>query len=68
MFSEKAEKLIRRSNFYRIRLRDEFLPGFMGRGFSDQAGVPEEIHERVIEELLDETFPYLLRLLGMEMQ
>lgn len=54
LYGEKTEKLIRRGNFYRVRLQDEFLPRFIGRGFSDQTGVPEEIHEKVIEELLDE--------------
>ena len=54
LFAQKTEKLIKRGNLYTVRLQDEFLPRFIGRGFSDQTDVPKEIHEKVIEELLDE--------------
>jgi ubiquinone/menaquinone biosynthesis C-methylase UbiE len=54
IFREKTEKLIKRGNIYEIPLKYGFLPRIMCRGFSDQAGVPKDLHDKVINEILNE--------------
>lgn len=55
LFSHKTEKIIPRGGEYQIPLKDGFLPRFLGRGFSDQTNVPQELHNTVTARLL-ETF------------
>ncbi|HPF56114.1 MAG TPA: class I SAM-dependent methyltransferase [Clostridiales bacterium] len=52
LFKDKNEMMIERGNAYEIPLKHGFLPRFAGRGFSDQAGVPDEIHNHIIQELM----------------
>lgn len=52
LFAHKTEKIFERGNLYETALKDGFLPRFCSRGFSAQAGVPQELHNKVIEELL----------------
>lgn len=35
-------------------LDDDFLYRFGGKGFSDQQGIPQEVHERIFAETLAE--------------
>ena len=52
MFVEKSTILIERGNAYESPLKDGFLQRFIGRGFSDQVDVPQDIHDKVLQELL----------------
>lgn len=54
LFPNKSEILIKRGNLFEMSLKDGFLPRFCNRGFSAQAGVPQELHNDVIAELLPE--------------
>lgn len=54
LFERKKEKLIERGNVYENPLKDGFLPRFNGRGFSDQVDVPQDLHDIVMNELLNE--------------
>lgn len=54
LFGSKRTEVIKRGNVYAIPLKDGFLPRFTARGFSDQACVPGDLHEEVIESLLAE--------------
>ena len=54
LFDRKTEKIIPRGDKYEIPLKNGFLPRFCGRGFSDQTDVPNEIHNKVIAELMND--------------
>ena len=54
LFTEKSVIRIERGNTYESPLKDGFLARFGGRGFSDQVDVPQDIHEKVLQELLHE--------------
>lgn len=54
LFEKKTSKLIERGNVYEIPLKDGFLLRFIGRGFSDQVNVPKDLHEEVINNLINE--------------
>lgn len=41
-------------NEYETPLKDWFLPRFIGRGFSDQANVPKDLHDKVIDQLIND--------------
>lgn len=53
-FSKMSKKIIERNRFYEIPLKDGFLPRFLARGFSDQVDVPKNVHDAVIQELLQD--------------
>jgi hypothetical protein len=57
IFSFKSEFELEYSEQYINKMSDFFLPRMQGRGFSDQADVPEEIHNKVFSEVL-ENFKY----------
>ena len=52
LFSSKSTKLIQRGYKYERSIRDGFLSRFLERGFSDQIGVPQHLHQIVISELM----------------
>ncbi|MDE6724092.1 MAG: class I SAM-dependent methyltransferase [Ruminiclostridium sp.] len=54
LFRTKMEKRIFRNGTYELPLCDVFLPRFCGRGFSDQTNVPKDVHDRVIDQLMEE--------------
>ncbi len=52
LFASHFNKTIPRGNAYTVSLKDEFLPRFLNRGFSDQTAVPKDAHEEMTAELL----------------
>lgn len=54
VFSKKSEKIIERNKLYEIPLKDGFLPRFLARGFSDQVDIPKNVHDAIIQELLQD--------------
>jgi ubiquinone/menaquinone biosynthesis C-methylase UbiE len=54
LFEKKTSKLIERGNEYELPIKDWFLPRFVGKGFSEQVNVPKDLHEEVINYLLNE--------------
>jgi ubiquinone/menaquinone biosynthesis C-methylase UbiE len=48
LFSTSEQKIIRRGEEFSRRLEDGFLPRFCARGFSDQAAVPQKLHEKAL--------------------
>ncbi len=52
LFSRRTEKIIEQNQLYEISLKDEFLPRFISRGFSDQVNVPKDLHDEIVKELL----------------
>ncbi|MDD6094321.1 MAG: class I SAM-dependent methyltransferase [Clostridia bacterium] len=55
MFKSAETEFIKRSTPYFNRLVDMFLPRFLGRGFSDQSGVPDDLHKAVCERIISVT-------------
>lgn len=53
IFGSFEIKKITRGNVYKVSLKDGFIPRFVSRGFSDQVNVPQEIHQKTIDILLD---------------
>jgi ubiquinone/menaquinone biosynthesis C-methylase UbiE len=54
LFANKTTRLIERGNAYESPMKDGFLPRFIGRGFSDQVEVPQDIHECVLQKQLND--------------
>lgn len=54
LFEMKTSKCVERGNEYETPLKDWFLPRFIGRGFSDQANVPKDLHDKVIDQLIND--------------
>ena len=48
LFKSKEEMTIPLRVEYKNKLKDEFLPRFMGRGFSDQVNVPAALHTKAV--------------------
>ena len=53
IFADFETRKISRGNTYKISLKDGFLPRFISRGFSDQVSVPQDIHHKTIDFLLE---------------
>ena len=55
IFADRTERNIAgKRNFSEITLADHFLPRLRGRGYSDQADVPQDIHEAVYPQAVEE--------------
>lgn len=54
IFQSKTEKIIERNQPYEISLDEGFLPRLMGKGFSDQVSVPNDIHQESVEKVLNQ--------------
>jgi ubiquinone/menaquinone biosynthesis C-methylase UbiE len=54
LFSKKEEILLPMQKAFSIKMKDGFLPRFLGRGFSDQVEVPLDLHKTVSNIVLDE--------------
>lgn len=54
MFRDVETKRIERNKPYFNRLKDIWLPRFLGRGFSDQVDVPPEVHKEVCDKVISE--------------
>lgn len=52
MFKSVETKYIKRGIPYFNRLIDTFLPRFLGKGFSDQSGVPDNLHKSVCDKVV----------------
>ena len=53
LFHNKKEFVIPVQVEYNRKLKDGFLPRFVGRGFSDQVDVPAELHREVISSTIE---------------
>ena len=53
IFDSFETKNITRGNVYKTSLKDGFIPRFVSRGFSDQVNVPQDMHQKTIDILLD---------------
>ena len=54
LFRDVETKRIERNKPYFNRLKDIWLPRFLGRGFSDQVDVPPEVHKEVCDKVISE--------------
>ena len=52
MFKSVETKYIQRGTPYFNRLIDIFLPRFLGKGFSDQSAVPDNLHKSVCDKVV----------------
>ena len=54
LFESKEEIILPVQNEYSHKLKDVFLPRFMGRGFSDQVDVPIELHNDIVYKVIEQ--------------
>lgn len=53
LFKNKEEMTIPIQIEYKNKLKDEFLPRFMGKGFSDQVNVPAALHTQAVFKAIE---------------
>ena len=54
LFSRKEEIIIPVQTEFSNKLKDGFIPRFLGRGFSDQVDVPAHLHDEAVRNVIEQ--------------